>query len=388
MLWFVILTVTAFNTLIGLAIWFGHLRFWRWRLSSVTKYESVETLPMPDGGLIELRRVAAPHEDGDRVPLLMIHGLAMNHRNHDTHEDYSFARYMHRQGRDVWLVTLRSGRRSFAPFSGANTDFASMVKHDLPGAVAAVLARTRQRQLDLAVFSMGGMLLYAGLERTLEARLVRRVAVFASPAQVRPLGALSFVSILPAALTPSSHLRQYIGTWAFAPRLVPSFVWRRLYNPDNVDRKIERGMLCDVWETIPGRLGADFLRWGANGGTLTVDGQPVLGGLSKVTVPACFFAGTADWLAPAYTVRAGFDAWGRDVPGVEKQFVMLGRAHGTRNDYGHCDIAFGRHVHDEVFAPAARFLNKGVLPEQAHAVPAPTLASASNEPYGVASVAE
>jgi hypothetical protein len=156
-----------------------------------------------------------------------------------------------------------------------------------------------------------------------------------------------------------------------------------LYNPANVDPRIERGMLWDVWENIPGRLGSDFMRWAkAHGGEITVDGQRVLSGLSKVSVPACFFAGSVDWLAPEWTVRAGFDAWGRDVPGVEKHFITLGRAYGTRNDYGHCDISFGKDTPREVFEPAAQFLNHGAL---AQARPMMVSKYASEPEFDVAS---
>ena len=64
-----------------------------------------------DGSAIELRRVPVP-EGVERAgpPALLVHGLALNHRNHDMLEDLSLARYMAKRGRDVWLLTLRSGR--------------------------------------------------------------------------------------------------------------------------------------------------------------------------------------------------------------------------------------------------------------------------------------
>ncbi len=373
-LWLVIGVVTLVNVAIGFGLWLGHVRLWQWLLGSDLPYESVETLTLPDGGVIELRRIAAPSQLRDPTPVLLVHGLAMNHRNHDTHADVSFARHLQREGRDVWLVTLRSGRRTLRPFSPQSSGFAAMVKHDMPSAVAAVLARTRQRQLDLAVFSMGGMLTYAALDRTLEARLVRRVAVFASPAKIRPLGVIGSLKFLPPAYSPSAPLRALLGSIAFAPRLVPSFVLGRLYNPANVDPRVERAMLCDVWENIPGWLGADFVRWSHANGEIEVDGTPILHGLAKVNVPALFFAGSVDWLAPEWTVRAGYEAWGRDVPGIDKQMLVLGRSHGTRCDYGHCDIAFGRHVVEEVFAPAARFLN-GEAVHSTRSAPAAVMSS-------------
>lgn len=370
----------VFFNLLGAALWWLHLRFWK-RLSVTLAYEAVETLVMPDGGTIELRRVgrselSGPEGESSAVPVLMVHGLAMNHRNHDTAEDASLARYLRGQGRDVWLLTLRSGRPSRSLkrprewlYGPAQSDFAAMVKYDLPIAVREVLARTGQPQLDFAVFSMGGMLLYAGLDRTVDAKLVRRAAVFASPARVRPLGALNLSRFLPAGLSPSVPMVLMTRSFAFFPRLVPSFLWRRLYNPSNVDTKVERSMLWDVWEDIPGRLGSDFVGWSARGGALTVDGTEVLPGLAKVNVPACFFAGSIDWLAPVATVHAGFDAWGKQVPGLEKHFVVLGRHAGTHDEYGHCDISFGRHAKTEVFEPAARFLATGVfrMPRATHA---------------------
>ena len=103
------------------------------------------------------------------------------------------------------------------------------------------------------------------------------------------------------------------------------------------------------------------MRWSSHGGTVDVDGVPILPGLAKVSVPVCFFAGSVDWLAPADTVRAGYEAWGRALPRVDKHFVLLGRAHGSCDDYGHCDISFGRHAKKEVYVPAAGFLNTGTL---------------------------
>ena len=354
------------ETVVVVGLWWAHLRFWQNRLQVPLPYASVEELAMPDGGTIELRRIgvdvaAGPAGDSTPVPVLLIHGLAMNHRNHDANEGSSFARFLRDQGRDVWLLTLRSGRYNRSPLGHPRSDFAAMVQHDLPRAVAEVLARTGQPQLDLGGFSMGGMLIYASLARTLDSRLVRRVAIFAAPAKLRPLGVMGMWHWLPRSLTPTVRTRLLMRSFAFFPRLVPSFLWRRVYNPKNVESHVERRMLWNVWADIPGRLGSDFMRWSKNGGTLTVDGVPVLAGLAHVSTPVCFYAGAIDWLAPVDTVRAGYDAWGSDVPGVHKHFVVLGRDSGTVDDYGHCDISFGRHVTAEVFEPAARFLGTAEL---------------------------
>ena len=347
--------------LLALLAWWLHYRYWLRRLSLQMEYASVEELAMPDGGAIELRRVALPDEAGpSHPPVLLVHGIAANHRNNDAAPDYSFARFLHKSGRDVWLVTMRSGRRSrYTLAARRQSIFKSMVQHDLPQAVDAVLARTGAPQLDIGVFSMGGMVLYASLGRSLHPARVHRVLVMASPAVLRPLGPLGFwVRYWPVELTPTLPLRLMMRTLAFAGGLTPPFVARYFYNKPNVPPAVLQASMVDMLEDIPGALGAELMRWGATGGDIRVDGERALDGLASVTVPACFFAGSVDWLAPVHAVRIGYEAWGRDV-GCHKHFLVLGRATGAREEYGHADIAFGAHAREDVFEPALRFLDTG-----------------------------
>jgi pimeloyl-ACP methyl ester carboxylesterase len=234
--------------------------------------------------------------------------------------------------------------------------FKAMRDHDLPHAVHTVLARTGAKQLDLSCYSMGGMVLYAALGRTLDASLLRRVLVFASPGQVRPLGLLSYARHLPRALTPAVPMRLFMRTIAFAHAVLPEAPLSVFYNPRNVPPRFARACMMDLFEDIPGALGADFVRWSADQGRVRVDGQPILEGLARVDVPVCFFAGTSDWLAPPPLVRAAHDAWGAEVPGLERHFVLRGRGLGAREEYGHGDFAFGTHAREEVFEPACAFL--------------------------------
>ncbi len=351
------LGVTAVIAALGYLVWRGHLAFWSRRFALSPAYAEVEEHTLPDGGVVTLRRIAPPLEArAHRVPVLLVHGLAMSQHCFDLQQQ-SLARHLAREGFDVWLLTLRSGRTYLWPFGPKHCDFAAMVSHDLPFAVDTILSRTGHRQLDIAGLSMGGMLVYASLGRTLAQDKVRKVVVFGSPGQIRPLGPLSLSRFIPATFALSVPLRALLRTIAFAPRLVPSLVWRRLYNPQNLEAEFERRMLWNIWEGIPGRLGRDFVIWSARGGVISLNGAPILDGLAKVEVPALFFAGSVDWLAPVSSVRAAYEAWGSASPWVDKRFVVMGRAaNGAAFDYGHCDLILGRHVDREVFAPTLAFL--------------------------------
>jgi polyhydroxyalkanoate synthase len=337
------LALLAFVVLVA---WWAHLRFWSKRLSVLVSYELEESLHMPDGGRIVLRRLRGTAQKSD-VPVLLVHGIAVNHRNNDLLPERSFARFLAEQGRDVWLVTLRSGGSARRLRSRAA--FKAMRDHDLPSAVAEVLRRTSAAQLDLCCYSMGGMVLYAALGRTLDPTLVRRVVAFAAPGQVRPLGLLTLARFIPRALTPPVPMRLVTRSLAFAHHYLPRNSLDFFYNPANVPDRMAQSAMMELFEDIPGPLGADFVRWAADRGRVTVDGEPMLDGLRRVNIPACFFAGTRDLLAPAELVRAAHDAWGADQPDLEKRFFV-------RENYGHGDFAFGTAALEEVYVPALAFL--------------------------------
>jgi pimeloyl-ACP methyl ester carboxylesterase len=101
----------------------------------------------------------------------------------------------------------------------------------------------------------------------------------------------------------------------------------------------------------------DFLSWAASAdGEIRLEGREVLTRLGSVRIPVLFFAGAADRLAPPDSVRRAFDAWGAAAPAVEKSFVVLGLRQGAQADYGHGDLAIGRHARREIYEPIAEFL--------------------------------
>jgi pimeloyl-ACP methyl ester carboxylesterase len=238
--------------------------------------------------------------------------------------------------------------------------FAAMVKEDLPLAVSAVLARTGAEAIDYLGFSMGGMLLYAALGRTVPTASVRRVVIVGSPGRVAaPRLLLPLLRRVPRWLVPRGRYKLGAHVFAFASEWFHTPIHDIIVNPANVARGLTRAALVNMVEDIPAPLNADFFEWAMADGAIRVDGVPVLPGLADVSVPALFFAGAADRLAPPGAVRAAFDAWGSAVPGVDKSFVVLGKEHGARADYGHGDLAIGAHAGAELFDPIARFLGQG-----------------------------
>jgi pimeloyl-ACP methyl ester carboxylesterase len=354
------IAIAAIAILAGLffAAW-AHLHYWVRRLTLSLPYATTEQLETPDGARIELRRVPIPG-DVERAalpPVLLVHGVGANYRNQDLHPDHSLARYLASMGRDVWLLTLRSGLGRWTRAEAARVRFAAMVHHDVPLGVEAVLARTGAVALDYVGFSMGGMLLYAALGRTLPRERVRRVVTVGSPGRVNaPALLVPLLKRVPRWLVPAAHNKRPAQAFAFAVEWVRTPLHRMFYNPTNVSAGLARAALVNMVEDTPAPLNADFLEWAATGGDIRIDGERALDGLATIDAPASFFAGNADRMAPPAAVKAAFDAWGSAREGVTKRLLVLGKDFGARADYGHGDLAMGTHVAVELFEPIAKFL--------------------------------
>lgn len=356
----IVLTVSAALAALGVAAWL-HLRYWVRKLGVPLQYASVERLELPDGGAIELRRLSIEPPDSPPArplpPVVIVHGIGANHRNLDLAGDRSLARVLAAAGRDVWLVTLRSALVT----PGRLMRFEAMVAHDLPTAVRTVRARTGSATVDFVGFSMGGMLLYAALERTLPAGELRRAAFVGSPGRIHsPFAPLRVLRFLPRWLIPRLRVRVLSRIIAFAAEWVPPTPLHRIvYNPRNLPRGVAAAALVNMVEDLPGPLLADFAAWAFGDGELRVAGVRSLDGLRHVRIPVIFLAGAADGLAPPSAVRAAYEAWGADLPDfTDKRLHVLGAAYGSSADYGHGDLAIGTHVAREVFAPIAAFLGE------------------------------
>jgi polyhydroxyalkanoate synthase len=342
---------------IGALLLFVHVRFWEQRLALPLEYASCERVDCGDGAYVELRRVPIPVgvPRSPLPPVVLVHGVAANHRNNDLHPDYSLARYLAGLGRDVWLPTLRSGHPGILP--GHDVRFESMAKRDVPRAIEAVLASTGATQIDYVGFSMGGMLIYAALDRGVPHERIRRLATVGSPAEVRPrMPVPRIVRFIPRLFMPRVPFRFYARIFAFAVEWfnTPFHSW--VVNPRNVAKGITRQALVDCIEDIPAGVLYDFAQWSSRDGVVRVDGEPMLPKLAHMDMPALFVAGSADALAPPSEVKHAFDVWASEHPDVEKRFVVLGRDFGSNEDYGHGDLTLGVHVGVELFPMLARFL--------------------------------
>jgi pimeloyl-ACP methyl ester carboxylesterase len=288
--------------------------------------------------------------------VLLVHGIGANHRNLDAEPERSLARLLHESGRDVWLLTLRSGRSDRRLLEHRKVRFRSMVDHDLPLAVEEILARTKATSIDFVGFSMGGMLLYAAFTRQLAEAKIRRVAIIGSPGLIwPPIRWLRHAPVAVGLIIPHLPLRFLSRMFAFVAEHLRTPLHRVIYNPTNVAPGSVACAMVNMIADVPRAHVGDFTTWALTSGELVIVGERVLDRLADIRTPALFIAGGGDKLAPPHAVEAAFEAWGHATD-VEKEIIVLSREAGARADYGHGDLAMGRHVVEDVFEPIVRFL--------------------------------
>lgn len=360
-----LLVALAFALFVVAAI--AHYVFWTRRFAVAMEYAEQHRIETPDGAAIELYRLPPGPSAGldivmhrHATPVLCVHGIGIDHRNNDMVPQVSLARHLRARGHDVWLLRLRSGGTTRTLGHGRKVRFAAMAKHDVPLGIAGVLERTGAKELDYVGFSMGGMLLYAGLAaHTVDATQLRKVVILGSPARVGhhvPLKGL--LTRIPEPLVPPLPLRLGSRMAAFAAEWFGTPIHELVYNAKNVDRGLAGPAMMTI-EDIPGALNVDFLSF-IRSGVVHIDGKDVAEGLREVRVPALFFAGARDRLAPPESVRLAFDQWGAlyEPGAVDKQFVLLAKEAGSADDYGHGDLAIGRSAKKDIFEPVERFLER------------------------------
>ncbi|MSQ82769.1 MAG: alpha/beta fold hydrolase [Myxococcales bacterium] len=343
---------------VGWALGWAHLAFWRQKLCRPVGYDQTHRIATPDGCAFELRRLQ-PTQLSHQPPVLLCHGVAINHRNLDADENLSLARSLRAAGRDVWLLTLRSGRDDLSYAERKVTSFSAMVAHDVPLAVQQVRQRTGAEQIDYIGFSMGGILWYACLNHTVPQLQVRRTVIMGSPGRIGHY--LPFIGILkrlPPQWMPSAPLRLASQMVAFAAEALPTYIHRVTMNLANCQPGYVRHTAMEAVQSIAGPLAHDFIRWANSDGVPRLDtGRDVFAGLATVDVPVLMVGGQVDRLCPPSALQIAFDRWGCNLAHTPKRMLLLGKIHGHRADYGHTDLTIGQHAAEEVFAPIVAFLS-------------------------------
>ncbi len=334
----------------------GHTRMHRFEASDGWPLSCYEYAPGPR---------AEPHP----LPVLLVHGTQSRFTLFDLGEgvegramgEEGLAPYLASRGFRVFSLDLR-GRGQSLPASHfgrlrARTwrgwsveDFRD---RDLPAAIAQVCAITGAGALDYLGHSLGAILIFSLLARRpyLPVRRVVNVGGV-DAAAMRPGSCDERFELIPR-LYSASRFAPYLPLEAVMPvaarlagmpwsaPLLSAFV-----HPPNMERGALRRVFGHALTGTSARKLESMYRWFQD-----AEGRNLAEG-ARYVHPTLHIAGVADRLVRPQMVAESL-ARGRH---PESRMILLGRAHGHRSDYGHCDLLVGRHAHREVYPQITEWL--------------------------------
>lgn len=321
----------------------AHGLFWSRRLFLPPTEDELLRAETGDGWSLALAR-RRPRGPRRRLPVLLVHGLAVNRRFLDFGGRHSLAAFLAEAGFDCFAVDLRGHGGSRRGPSG-DWCFDDYLREDLPAALEAVRRVTGAPRVLLLGHSQGALLsLLTAAQRPAE---VAGVVALAGPVRLRPglhtgvFALRSWARLLACMVAPFTgypHLR----------------VAQASINTRNVERPVLQRFLCTAVENVSRGVAAQFRGWMRSGRFDSRDGAVDYRGLLPgARTPALFVAGQSDGLAPPAAVRAGHDPWGGP-----RAWILASAAGGFAADYGHGDLVFGRRAPEEIYPRVREWMER------------------------------
>ena len=337
-----------------------------WSCVSLEKHGTIHHPVTRDGFKLTIEHFPPIAKIKRNYPVIICHGLLSNRNYWKAKEEQSLVSMLQRAGYDVWLMDLR-GRRDAGDTGWwfGNKTFTynvdDYVKDDVDTALSFVLKKTGAEKVNWMGHSMGGMVAYARIGHYKENRIANLVT-YGSPTVFVPLSRvlMTWNNAAPGMIIiPSVPIKMAAQWGSLAPIFIPSQFRVMLYHPENTGYQMERKLMWFATNDIAKPEAKQFL-YSLNAGELVSAG----GGFSyfeelpNIKIPVLTIGGRRDHLADPASVRASWDKIGSD----DKTLMLLERAAGFTDDYGHTDMVMGLHAHKEVHPKVIEWLNKRDTP--------------------------
>ena len=303
----------------------------------------------PDGWHGRLR-----HYAGDGPPVVLVHNMGVNHLNWDFDPSISLAHALVEDRWDVWIPELPGDAGTTPPSKLARDfDFTQLSKVHLPAIVDRVLQVTDTDGVYLVGHSLGGILLYAGLD---DLPILAGVSLAGTAQFEHPPPLTQMASGIYRKLNTRELTRRMVWTLPFNP-FVGIFA-----NPKNLDTKQARGLLKHAVDDSPRGVSAEIVHWmrrrrpliDQRNGTRMID--------YEAPVPLLALNGDRDRLVP--------------LADAEHACARFANCRFEAVDgYGHLDLVLGKHARIDVYPQVLAFLNE-------HRRTAPAVVVSADEPRG------
>ncbi|WP_028316889.1 alpha/beta fold hydrolase [Desulfatibacillum aliphaticivorans] len=241
-------------------------------------------------------------------------------------------------------------------------DFVELVDREVPMVIERVRRDSGSSNISWVGYSLGGMMMYTYLAKTLDAT-VRNVVTIGSPITLHQI----FVRIIPLINWITRALgfeeKSFVGTVTqnFVPitraiRKIPGPVLRfnpiaspLLWNPFNMSGKAAKTLLGKVVEPVPNSLQKSISTMISQGLACKQYGPELvksMGYIRKNKAKFLFFYGGADVIAPPDTVLLAHEII---TPNDSNNLIGVNAA-------GHVDLMIGENAREKVWLPTGKWL--------------------------------
>lgn len=281
-------------------------------------------------------------------PVILVHGLANNHRIFDLHAPLSLSQALTRAGFDCYAVDLRGAGGSVHPNDSKVPRRASIDDHihlDASAVISFVQEHSKSSKVFWVGHSLGGLVGLA-LPHELHSKLSGLVTL-GSPVFLTGLKLRSRIFLWLGKCV-AWPFRIRIDVWARLGlplvSMTPSYFTRGMLNAGNVDSAVRRlslaQMIAPVWYGVLKQL-SDWVKHDA---FRSADGAvDYRARVASLKIPLLSIGGVVDHIAPAPMV-----AKAHELAGTTDKALLIEYPEGT--SYGHGDLLLGRNAPLHVFA--------------------------------------
>ncbi|MBX7098781.1 MAG: alpha/beta fold hydrolase [Myxococcaceae bacterium] len=330
------------------ALWGCAVGWIRLRARDPVPLESREVVTS-DGWTLRVWRRPAPVRRW-KEPVVLAHGLANHHRVFSFPGPESLASALAARGFDCYLVDFRDTVSARPPPGRREATFDDLAECDVPALASAVLAWSGASSLHWVGHSLGGAVAAVAPPQPL-AGLVTLGSPLFFGAQRPVVGLLR----LGLALTPGARFPLAALAAVLSP-LAGWLPWPRRLAVANVQQlrgEVQRWLLACAFAPLWRGVLRQLLDFFTHDVFRSVDRERDLREhLRALAVPCLVVAGEVDALAPPAMARLHYE----QLTTPDRTLMVLGRAHGQVDDYGHADLILGLRAPVEVFGPVAAWL--------------------------------
>jgi len=326
-----------------------------------------------DRSLITLTRYVGSKQP----PIILIHGMGGNHLMFDWDENHSLARFLNKEGWDVWMLDLRThdGDGDFFFVKGSDREYINrywdfdntLLKIDVVTAVDFVKNKTGTNKIFLSGQSYGGYLAYAYAEligeENLSGIITTGACPYANPKDFQP--SLFKMYKYGFYLGKKAFVNPIGKPWTYKPKFlgdIYSKLWKPTGPPENpvfyyntTPEYIQKGLYycrdsepAGVWVDM--YFGKDPNKYGGH----WVDPQTLYdysANLNKITVPILFIAGDNDPQDPSVDIHRAYE----NVSSTIKEFHSFPK-------HSHLDLLLGDDASTLIFPVITNWLNLRISP--------------------------